>query len=419
MVALGLGVQRNERDLSIFEMRDKFMEMACEAFRNSREGSLVAALDPAAVISKAIVVFGLFKSVYPTRHLRKCLQHLFGEEMTLFGPSPPTKHRSVRVAVTSVRASSRTLCLITNYNRHVTGGKMRDHSQVLDQDEHDDEENEEVSESEAMKTKDRRVTFGPEDQRGEHGEERQWEGIEREDQLAKELKVWEAGLAAAAAPFYFKPFSKQETKKDYLDGGLLANFPGEQALHEMSLVWATSDSREPHLDIMVSVGTGTQPKDVRLPLAGGGLDTMFKAYIDNLDSSRAWDEFRKKPDYHRHYDRIFRLNSTLPPGSNIPLNDYRKMETISAHVEAQGQSDLVLVQAIEDTAARLLASLFFFEPTDMRSPISSVQHGMITRATCAGSIRCRLAHRSPEMLGLIGKIDKFWLGTVSSGNNGQ
>ena len=60
--------------------------------------------------------------------------------------------------------------------------------------------------------------------------------FEREDKDKLEMRTWEAGLATAAAPFYFPEYYKPETKKDYVDGALHANFPGAYALEEMDKI---------------------------------------------------------------------------------------------------------------------------------------------------------------------------------------
>lgn len=416
LIALGLSVPRPDSDFTVFDMLDKFEHMAREAFSRPREGSLLEKLDQTAAISKAIVIMALTKSVYPSKYLRRCLQELFGDQK-LFGPAPPTKQRSVRVAVTSVRKDGRTLCLLTNYNRNVTSRRAHDNHHPGDLHGNDAAAQPQGAHEE------NRLSSEVASEASEEQEERQWEGIEREDQHDSELEVWEAGLATAAAPFYFKPFQKLETKKDYLDGGLVANFPGEQALHEMSRIWATSGGtsapNDPHLDIMVSVGTGMQQKEVGLPLGVAGLNDMFKTFIDNLDSGRSWDEFQQKPEYAKHAGRIFRLNTSLPPTGYIPLNDYRKMEAMLAHVGSEGQNNPSLQRTIEDIAGNLLASLFFFEPANVRDPIASIHHGAFTQAKCSGTLRVRLANKSPEMMELVRKVDRFWLWAPNSVNTAK
>lgn len=360
---MGLGVARSTHDLTIPEMKKQFMEMAREAFRTRREGPLLTAIDPVALISQIWVFIGLSQSVYPTTPLRRCLQRLFGEDTTLYGPPPPRAQRTTRVAVTAVRGDgNESLCLMTNYNRKT------------------------------------------------------WDNLEREDQYSNELRVWEAGLATAAAPVYFRAFEKPETQKAYLDGGLKANFPGEKALQEMSKIWAFKSHMgvvEPHLDLMVTVGTGVQSHEIRVPFSGGGFDKMVKMFSDNLDSEHLWQEFSKLQGDH-HASRTVRLNSSLPFSKYIPFYEYKTMDAIAGHVEDEGQNNEKLRASVRSSAAQILATFFFFQPDVLAHPISRVGHGAVAQANCSGSIRCRLARGSPELAKLIDKVDGFFLATTET-----
>lgn len=243
-----------------------------------------------------------------------------------------------------------------------------------------------------------------------------WGGIQREDQIANELRVWEAGLATAAAPLYFKAFFKPETKKSYLDGGLKANFPGEKALEEMSSIWTVKTKLEvihPHLDLMVTVGTGLQHQEVHIPFAGGGFNKMVKIFSENIDSDRMWQDFRKKQSQKRA-SRTVRLNSSLPTTKYISFYDYKMMDAIADHVSAEGKSNPDLRESITSVAGLLLASLFFFQPDDMTEPISRI--GQST-AACSGSIRCRLAKGSVALEKLMNKVKSFWLKTTTKGED--
>lgn len=339
-------------------MKAQFREMATKAFKTRRQGM---DWDPTALLANTLVLFGLSRSIYPTTPLRQCLQDFFGPETNLFGPLASTAQRSTRVAVTSVKSDGDHLCLMTNYNRK---------------------------------------------NMAEDG----WGGIQREDQSSNELRVWEAGLATAAAPVYFKAFFKHETKKSYLDGGLKANFPGEQALKEMSSIWTANTKMEivePHLDLMVTVGTGLQQQDVHIRFAGGGFNKMVKIFSENLDSDRMWQDFRNKQG-RKQASRTTRLNSTLPAAKYINFYDYKMMDSIADHVLREGRSDPELKSSITNVAGRSLASLFFFQPHDIVDPIARI--GQNT-ATCSGSIRCRLERGSVELAKLIGKAEGFWVKT--------
>src|SRR5579862_508641 len=178
-------------------MKTKFTELAKETFKNRREGPVLTVMDPLQVASKALLLLRLLHSIYPTSPLKRGLMQLFGERLNLFSSATvQQQQRSTRVAVTSTKDTGAQRCLITNYNRpnFKSNGNIE-----------------------------------PEDD------------FEREDEDEKEMKVWEAGLATAAAPFYFRPFDKGETSKNYIDGALHANLPIEYALEEMDNLWAKVD----------------------------------------------------------------------------------------------------------------------------------------------------------------------------------
>lgn len=78
-------------------------------------------------------------------------------------------------------------------------------------------------------------------------------GVEELDFL-----IWEACRATTAAPFYFRHFEKQDRdgkKRRYLDGGVLANNPSQQALQEVCSRHAEGQ-RTNHPALLLSIGTG-------------------------------------------------------------------------------------------------------------------------------------------------------------------
>lgn len=89
--------------------------------------------------------------------------------------------------------------------------------------------------------------------------------FERQDDPREEFKIWEAGLATSAAPFYFRAFNKPENKTDYVDGGLHNNCPARYAVDEIRRIWPNSGHSK--MDLLVSVGTSIQKKHVKVPKA--------------------------------------------------------------------------------------------------------------------------------------------------------
>jgi len=69
----------------------------------------------------------------------------------------------------------------------------------------------------------------------------------------KEMKLWEAAAATAAATPYFKPFAHQTTEAVYLDGAFQNNNPAKVGHIEGQLIWKDVHSKPP--DLFLSVGT--------------------------------------------------------------------------------------------------------------------------------------------------------------------
>ena len=147
----------------------------------------------------------------------------------LFSSAP--EHREVRVtrvAVTSTKDDGATACLINNYNRLQIEPQTDSSKQKWD------------------------IELDT------YYEDRRNSGFEREENDARDMKAWEAGLATSAAPFYFRPFVKEETGKDYVDGALHSNLPISDAVSEAKYIWPELQSSYP--DILLSVGTGIEKR---------------------------------------------------------------------------------------------------------------------------------------------------------------
>ncbi|KAN0072294.1 hypothetical protein V8E54_009223 [Elaphomyces granulatus] len=309
IIALGLAMTKH----SATEMKTKFTELATATFKLRREGALTI-FDPLQITSKTFMLLRIYESIYRTTPLKNGLVRLFGENLNLFSSTQvKQQQRSTRVAVTSTKDTAANRCLITNYNR-------------------------------------------PDFSSGDD--------FEREDKDEKEMKVWEAGLATAAAPFYFRPFEKAETMKNYVDGALHANLPIQYALEEMANLWPNFGS-ETLLDALVSVGTGIQKKDLDIPkiLEIGG----FK---------------------------------------QISMEDM-----VARQMDGSASGPSPLAMHIAKAADILTASLFFFEP----DPFSLADTNFGGSAAAAsgrcelkGSIRCRLARNSQELKKLLNIVDGFW-----------
>lgn len=362
IVALGLA----SLDKKVPEMKQKFMQLASGTFAHRNEGRAITRLDSFKVFSKIGMLLRIWDSVYPSEPLKNQLVELFGKNTKLFSAAPTTKQqRSVRVAVTSVKNKGADFCLIANYNRP------------------------------NLSTAD---------------------DFEREDEDAKDFKTWEAGLATAAAPFYFCSYEKPETLKDYVDGALEANFPVRHALDEMNKVWTRSKGLVPSLDVLVSVGTGIQAhKGMEIPslLKVGGFDKICTSFHSNIDSHRAWKKFEAEMTSKNSsiLDRTYRLNAHIT-GDYVALDQYRVMEILNKMVKEQmkpdGEKESQLSTQIRVLAEVLIAKLFYFEPDDIKKPhqyLSSDNERV--HHILPGSIRCRLAFNSPALKQLVNRISGF------------
>lgn len=337
-------------------MKEEFAKITKETFRLRREG-LVTLIDPFQITSKAFMLLRIYESIYRTGPLKQGLIDLFGENVNLFSSAKVQQHqRATRVAVTSTKDNGGNRCLIANYNR-------------------------------------------PDLSNGDD--------FEREDDDEKEMRVWEAGLATAAAPFYFRPFEKVQTMKNYVDGALNDNLPITCALEEMAHLWPNSDVRT-SLDALVSIGTGIQKKEVNLPkiMEIGGFKQMCTSFFNNLNTERTWEKLVHSPHLsgaHRH--KIHRLNAHIT-GDYVDLTEYGKMKDMADMVTEQckevdhGASELS--KSITRVVDTLTASLFFFEPDP--SSLAKLNYGDPTRRgrhELKGAIRCRLANNSQELKKLV------------------
>ncbi|KAH0542304.1 hypothetical protein FGG08_003331 [Glutinoglossum americanum] len=360
IISLGLATQE---ELGIPDLKREFTCLATETFRKTRTGSVMAVLDPLDWASKALIIMRVSNSVYRTTPLRESLQRLFGSERNLFSAA----ERTVRVAVTSSKDNGVDKCLIANYNRP-----------TLDDD----------------------LDF------------------EREDENDKELKIWEAALATAAAPFYFRKFEKPETKKNYTDGALHANFPVPYTLDEIARVWKRPDGEKVPLDLLLSLGTGIQEREIAIPTALriGNFEAICMSFHQSLDCEVRWREFQRDrlQDNSELSGRVHRLNAKIG-GSYVALDNHKRMAEIEAAVAKQQLTNPEFAKQIQHLGDLLIANLFFFEPTPPRAPRESTAKSsqIAHHSHISGSIRCRLEKDSNSLWSLIDIIDSFWYREIS------
>ena len=292
----------------------------------------------------------LYSHRYKGEGLNGALQRAFGQGL-LFGSSKSSTSEKVKVGVLAAVPGGRRPYLFTNYSRN----SARQETDYL----------------------------------------------VREDDLADELKCWEAARSTSAAPTYFPPFYHKAKRQSYIDGALHRNNPIQILEEERRAIWR--DRTPP--DILLSVGTGIQvgpdgtaksasisqktamkllPKGVRGWIAVG-LDVVQST----LDCNRQWEEFITSMNWDRRTHRVcHRLNIGLkerPPN----LDDVDAIADLKAEADWYLNQDYfpyinrrykIAHRHILAVAQRLTAALFYFEMTasdeDQR---------------CVGVLHCRLS----------------------------
>lgn len=227
-----------------------------------------------------------------------------------------------------------------------------------------------------------------------------------------------SGRATSAAPLYFKPYYHEPTRHTYEDGGVSRNNPVRVADEERLLIWRHGNNRP---DIFLSIGSGIPPdwrkpskplkalvksKSIRRIMPRGlkkNVSTIYEMIESITDCTREWEDFIA---YHRadsHFVRVcHRLNVELqeyPP----KLDEIDKMDGL----KSRAQSYLAQYQPlnryldrnyrnahahIAAVARRLLASLFYFEPSATQNQGSQSPTTKLCRRS--GYLNCRL---SPTM----------------------
>jgi hypothetical protein len=278
----------------------------------------------------------------------------FREETSLFAPAKSRHFQSTtRVAVTTARDGGATECLIANYNRPLGN----------------------------------------------------WTRFEREDDVAKDMKIWEAGMATSAAPIYLPPFIKRPGNADYVDGAVYANCPAKVAKEEMDKLWPNEGTS---LDILLSLGTGHQSKKkpkILKAIRHGFFLPIFHMFERQLDNERTWDDLVSNSSAIVKA-RLRRLNPDVQgqSGGYVDIDHYKELQHLfdSAH-KWTGEGGAVLIRSI---SRMLIANLLFFEPELDHLP----QEG----ETFCGSVRCRLQHESEALRILLeDKVSGFWHAAVT------
>ncbi|KAK0612242.1 hypothetical protein B0T14DRAFT_440796 [Immersiella caudata] len=339
-------------------MKSDTLEAMSEFFDDAAKETFGKPNATTTIIAKALMVLGTIPSLYPATNLRQKLEAYFGSNTPLFAPatSGSSQSSTTRVAVTTAKDGpdgGSTHSLIANYNRP----------------------------------------------------QGDWSHFEREDDAAKDMKIWEAGLATSAAPIFLPVFRKGTT--NYVDGALYANCPARLALEERDRIWERGGAS---LDLLVSLGTGAQDREWKLPgiLRYRFFSPLLKAFERQMNSAKTWDNTIEHEAVSSPVEgqRLCRLNPRIHNrrGGEVDLDDHGEMRFLRASIE-EGALSPQEADTIQRVAHSLLASLLFFEPNHDKQNENSLLRG---------SIRCRLPHESQATATLLkDKIETIHLATVT------
>jgi predicted acylesterase/phospholipase RssA len=348
-------------DKSLDEMTEKFTGFATDTFSRPNAGDVLTKMKIGHMVTKIFMALGFTRTMFDSSPLKKGLIDFFGEETSLFSMARKRKHQcSTRVAVVASTDAGDTKCMIPSYNRP-------------------------------------NLSRSPD--------------FDREDDDDIGMKIWEAGLATSAAPFYLPPFKKLETGKEYVDGALYANCPAETALREMKHLWPHNRTS---LDILLSLGTGQQTREIKIPktVRIGGFEEICRSFHNNLDTEKLWERFLQTDAAESVKSRLRRLNPEIKPEIGyVSIFNYEKMTALQNMVDHQ-MRELRWHQEIQDISDTLMATLFYFEPNNnslasTRTLSVDGTNSLKGCLTLPGTIRCRLRHNSVELKQLLSHILSF------------
>lgn len=189
---------------------------------------------------------------------------------------------------------------------------------------------------------------------------------------------------------YFKSYVKAETSTAYADGAMHHNCPVRIADHERKLLW--EDVSEWPADMFLSLGTGLSRSEAdfstgqhsskpQRPMSRkvarhrsvAGISYLWRTASniidDQLNCEKIWDDYYVvstppgKLNCAEDRRRNMRLNMMFPE-DRPSLDDVASLETIE-HV---AKEQLPLDSDIIEVAHRLVASCFYFEKFECRSP---------------------------------------------------
>ncbi|EXJ60327.1 hypothetical protein A1O7_04479 [Cladophialophora yegresii CBS 114405] len=374
IVGLAISMGDKDADTRTSVLTKAFKSFASATFLHRRSGRLLERLGLGHFVTSVVMSFRLYQAQFDSSPLQAGLERFFGEHTSLFSSARTRHHQcSTRVAVVTTKEFGKRAHLITSYNR-ATLGSGND--------------------------------------------------FDREDDEGRGMKIWEAGLATSAAPFYLPPFKKTETGNVYFDGALYMNCPAPGAVEEVKKIWPENT---PSLDVLLSLGTGIQESEVKIPKAIriGGFAEICKTFHEQLDCENQWENFWSSGATDGIRDRLHRLNPPIDEDlQKVALYQWQKMDDLEAMVQRQMEEPDWRARIGHVTTA-LLASLFYFEP-DAEAPLSPTTptpiapgaQDEIVPTEIQGTIRTRLRHGSGELSRLLNQVTGLSWTKLSASSRG-
>ena len=160
---------------------------------------------------------------------------------------------------------------------------------------------------------------------------------------------------------------------------------------------------EVHVDALVSIGTGQQKRIDKYPSAFevGGLKQVYLSLIKAMDTEASWEEFKRKES--RRDAHHYRLNVPIT-GKYIALDDWDEMHSLQEAVHESYSTPNRTLNAVQEVASRLVASLLFFEP---EAPDTGRLQPPDRWHRLHGHIWCRLPRDSSALVALTDRITGF------------
>jgi len=100
--------------------------------------------------------------------------------------------------------------------------------------------------------------------------------------------IWEAARATAAAPAFFEPIQLHDGGATFVDGGIVANNPVEEALKEANIIWPDIG-----VGVLLSLGTGVAVVKSFAKKKEAGHDILEKIVTISMNADRQAEKFKE------------------------------------------------------------------------------------------------------------------------------